>query len=371
MNHDNTVIPLLDIRTYYSDPMAFVEELRVACHTVGFFLLQHDVEGAQQMLTGARRFFEFPLETKLSISYEDSPAFRGYMQLGVENTAGEADVREQVEYAVETKAGVVRDDDNAPPQQQTLYERLRGENPWPESFQPSLKQCTLEYVKQVCRIAHQLREAMCLALGLDQHALDPLFGNTDQNDPAHWVLKLVSYPGSSDDTSSFGVGPHTDTNFLTLVLQDTVGGLQVFSEGKWIDIPSDFGSSVLVCNLGEQAQILSGGYFLATPHRVLSSKQQRISVPLFYNPKLSATIRPMMDATTSDGVKWQRPRDYEYKHWKRQNDTMLETVGDNTFKSLARSHPRVFRKHHADLELLPDGRIIRRMNAEKQKGSSE
>lgn len=350
------MIPVLDIQSYYDDPASFVQELRLACHTVGFFLLRHDLpkDLAPRMLKEARHFFECPLEQKLEISYQDSPAFRGYMQLGVENTAGKTDVREQVEFAVEQDAAIINNSDAT---QQPLYERLRGQNPWPDSFQPSLKCCTMEYVHQVCRIANHLREAMCLALGVDRYALDSLFEDTTGNDPAHWVLKLVSYPESSD-ASSFGVGPHTDTNFVTIVLQDMVGGLEVYSKGQWIKVPANHGANVLVCNLGEQAQLLSDGYFLATPHRVLSSPQQRISVPLFYNPKLSATIRPMIDANT---LQWQRPRDY--KHWKCQDDLMLETVGDNTFKSLARSHPDVFSKHHSDLKLLQDGRIVRHNTA--------
>ena len=344
------MIPLLDIQSYYEDPSSFAQDLREACHTVGFFLLRHDFlyDVAPTMLEEARRFFSLPLEAKMTISYENNPAFRGYMQLGSENTAGKIDVREQIEYAVETSSPV---DLNEP-----LYDRLRGMNPWPDAFQPSLKMCVEDYVRHVCRIADHIRQAICLALGLDLHALDSLFDDTTGKDPAHWVLKLVSYPASTD-ASLFGVGAHTDTNFLTLVLQDSVGGLQVFSNGQWIDVPAEYGSTVLVCNLGEQAQILSGGYFLATPHRVLSSKQQRISVPLFYNPKLSATIRPMVDVE-STSLEWRRPK--AYKHWHRRDDTMLETVGDNTFKSLARSHPRVFQNHHPDLAVLPNGRIVRR-----------
>lgn len=46
---------------------------------------------------------------------------------------------------------------------------------------------------------------------------------------------------------------------------------------------------VLVCNLGEQAEILRRGYFRATPHRVLQNTTgttARISVPFFYNQRL-------------------------------------------------------------------------------------
>jgi isopenicillin N synthase-like dioxygenase len=342
-------LPLLDISLYYSNPSAFVEKLRYACHNVGFFLLKHDLPAglADTTLAETRRFFERPLDEKLEISYLDSPSFRGYMQLGVENTAGKLDYREQIEYAVEySKAG-----------KWPAYERLKSANPWPEN-QPGLRQSTMDYATHVCRIANCIRKSLCLALNLEQDALSHLFQNP--NEPPHWVIKLVSYPPMEDtqEQDSLGVGAHCDTNFLTLVLQDTVGGLQAFSQGQWLDVPSDLGGDVLVCNLGEQAEILSRGYFLATPHRVLANrcKRPRISVPLFYNPVLSATIEPI--ESIPESVSWDRPKNSEEKHWRRASNAMLSTVGDNTFKSLARSHPRVFQRNHPDLVLLEDGRIL-------------
>jgi len=54
----------------------------------------------------------------------------------------------------------------------------------------------------------------------------------------------------------------------------------------------------------------------------------------------------------------ERPQDYQ--QWQRPNNLMIPSVGDNTFKSLARSHPKVFARHHKDLKILDDGRIIKR-----------
>lgn len=366
----NATLPLLNIQQYYDNPSAFVEKLRSACHNVGFFLLQHDIEPrlVQEQLDETRKFFQQPLEDKLSISYHNSPSFRGFMRIGVENTAGAVDLREQIEYAAVYAA-------KAQEKPWPVYERLKAtENPWPHSFQPTLQTATEAYVPECRRIADCLRDALCLALGVGKEALDPLFGTTttqqrpqqgeEEEDPPHWVLKLISYPvvqkakDNDEDGNSFGVGAHCDTNFLTLVLQDDVGGLQVFSEGDWIDVPSRLGNNVLVCNLGEQAEILSGGYFRATPHRVLpnlNGSKARISVPLFYNPLLSATIEPIV--ARDHPLQWERA---DHDHWRRKQNTMLATVGDNTFKSLARSHPEVFAKHHDDLELFPDGSVKRK-----------
>jgi isopenicillin N synthase-like dioxygenase len=365
-------LALLDIRCYYDRPKEFVEDLRSACHNVGFFLLRHDFPTglADAQLKEARSFFQLPHENKMEISYEDQPSFRGFMQIGTEQTSGRVDLREQIEYAAEynhTK--------NTPgtdiPQYATNttrawppYQRLRARNPWPDQSQPSLKPTTQEYTKHVCRIADSLREALCLAIGLDKHALHSLF-----QEP-HWALKMACYPPTQvspvDESNSIenqimmepslGVGAHTDSNFLTLVLQDDVGGLQVFSKEEWLDVTTEFGSNVLVCNLGEQAEILSGSYFRATPHRVLANttQKERISVPIFYNPSLPASIQPI---ETMQNLQWERPKD---KHWRMTSNAMLTCVGDNTFKSLARSHPLVFQKNHDDLQLLPDGRVVRK-----------
>ena len=99
-------LPLLDIRTWRSHPRAFAEDLRRACHRVGFFTLRHDLPARlpKQVFKEARKFFDSPSEIKHTIDYTSSPAFRGYMANGVENTAGRPDLREQVEIATEGPA---------------------------------------------------------------------------------------------------------------------------------------------------------------------------------------------------------------------------------------------------------------------------
>jgi isopenicillin N synthase-like dioxygenase len=376
-----STLPVIDMAVYHSDKTAFVEELRRACHSVGVFLIRHDLKPilADQMLEETRRFFSFPINQKNQIAYTESASFRGFMELGVENTSGKVDHREQIEYAVEypstTEFHISESSRKFP-----FYERLKSPtNPWP-TFQPSLQPVTVEFAKEVCHIADCIRDSLCLALNLDPNILSHKFTDSSRKDEVpHWVIKMVSYPPKNNAHTSHrqeegeegeerqGVGAHTDSNFLTLVLQDQIGGLQAFSQGKWVDVTTEFGSSVLVCNLGEQAQTWSRGYFLATPHRVLrnaSSKANRISVPLFYNPILSATMEPLPESELSK-ISWDRAKND--KHWTRQDNTMLTSVGENTFKSLARSHPTVFRKHHPDLTILKDGQIVPKQRHGKKK----
>ena len=489
-NNDDSVLPILDISQWYDSKQkeSFVHQLRVACHEIGFFMIKHDIPNTiiERQLEQTSKFFEqSTLEQKLSIGYEHSPSFRGYMKCGVENTSGKIDYREQIEYAVEydtTTTPSTKGRNNAidtngvwPP-----YQRLKiGTNPWPTSFQPTLQPSTLEYAQHACRIADVIRKALCLALNVPETALDHLFqppnsksiqdnelNNVVERDheQPHWVLKLISYPPPKSKISitkptshvdtdhndnereqeeqQQGVGAHTDTNFLTLVLQDDTlpahqGLLQVYSKGEWVPVPCTTSTSpnvsspadttatsrLLVCNLGEQAELWSRGYFLATPHKVMvgtnkidgitpsnktsgedrqeqhlygSENEQKLrprtSVALFYNPCLSSIIEPIpieeLDTNKSNQVhgrndqcalqdasnevdkdrteksyfpSWTRSQEYDKKrHWRRSNNAMISTVGSNTFKSLARSHPTVFQKHHSDLQLLPDGRVVRR-----------
>lgn len=327
-------IPVLDIGLYETNPSQFVELLGTACRETGCFVLQHNLPLPiiERQLSETRKFFqEHSLAQKNEISYEESPAFRGYMPHGVENTAGKVDAREQIEYAADYPLQT---------EKWPAYCRLKSQNPWP-SFQPSLQDATETYLQEAVRIADQIRQALCETLGLAPNRLDDMFSKP------HWVVKLISYPGAnSSSPTQQGVGAHTDTNFLTLVLQD-VPGLQVYQNERWVDVPN-IGLRAWVCNLGEQAEILSSGYLRATPHRVVTPETRRTSVALFYNPHLDAIIAPISRNRPLPSV-WKRPQ---------SQDSLLEVVGENTLKSLARSHPAVFSKHYADCELAKDGRVV-------------
>ena len=85
-------LPVLKVSEWETNKRGFVEDLRQACRDVGFFLLEHDIPESttRTAIHETRRFFlQSTMEQKRSILYENHPNFRGYMELGVENTAGE------------------------------------------------------------------------------------------------------------------------------------------------------------------------------------------------------------------------------------------------------------------------------------------
>lgn len=197
-------LPILDINDYYTNQTKFVEEIRYVCHTIGFFFIKHNYPCSinRNMIHETNQFFQLPIEEKMKISYEYSSSFRGYMKMGVENTLGQLDYREQIEYAVEypnSTDGIIHtlsslDDGNGNGNGKTIpiYERLKSpKNPWPDTIQPTLRPTTLEFASHVCHVADCIRDSLCMALGLpSQHLKEQLFDHPTE--VPHWVIKLIS-----------------------------------------------------------------------------------------------------------------------------------------------------------------------------------
>lgn len=345
-------LPVLSHDTLIKDFEGFVSDLREACRHVGFFVLAGLPPGTAalhaELLRVAGEFFELPEFEKGLIDYRRSPQFRGYMWQGAENTGGRRDEREQIEFGSEEGAVHLGASSTA-----QLFERLRGPNQWP-SHPPELRTVVSDWLEDMEALSRLLTRAISASLGLDALALDRLFGRP------HVQAKLVHYPAigrdgaDQVDAGGLGVGAHSDSGFLTLLLQDDVGGLEVMnSAGVWVAAPPLPGS--LVCNLGEVLQLLTGGAYLSTVHRVRrpGPGRGRLSAPYFWNPSLDAIVEPLPELRGDSAMP-------ELQRGAHASNRLLPSYGMNAFKSLARSHPQAFARHHPDLECLPDGQVIAR-----------
>ena len=102
-----------------------------------------------------------------------------------------------------------------------------------------------------------------------------------------------------------------------------------------------------VVNIGEMLQLISGGYFKATVHQVVSPLPgtERYSVAYFFNPKLEANLVPVaLPATLAAEAPGGASAD--------PSNPILANYGDNSLKVRLRAHPDVAERHHADLLAL-------------------
>ena len=99
-------------------------------------------------------------------------------------------------------------------------------------------------------------------------------------------VKLICYPPTPPGEA--GVNAHHDAGFLTILLQHGVGGLQALNpHGEWIDVEPRH--DAFVVNLGEMLQEMTGNYFVATTHRVITS-EGRFSSGYFHGPDLRTSL---------------------------------------------------------------------------------
>ena len=223
----------------------FLAQLRDTAHTYGFFYLQdHGIDAAlvNDVLGLSRKFFSLPEAEKLEIAMVKSPYFRGYNRAGLEHTRGKPDWREQVDIGPEQKP--LELDGSSP-----TWKRLIGPNQWPAAL-PEIKDRILQYQAAVTQLGIQLTELLAEALGQKKDVFKPVYTPAPNQ-----LLKIIRYPGRTAAESNQGVGAHKDSGFVTILLQEKVGGLQVEGESGWIDAPPVPGTFVI--NIGELLELAS------------------------------------------------------------------------------------------------------------------
>ena len=332
-------VPVLDLSTMRRadgslDP-AFLERLRFAAHKVGFFqIVGYGAEPGQvdALFRVTAEFFARPEAEKLALHNQDSPHYRGYSAIAAERTQGRPDSREQLDFSA----------DREPVPAERIGEgeefwHLQGRNQWPAGM-PELERTAMAWTALMDRVGEDLLKALCVAIGLDEDHFSAAF----DGDRA-WMAKLAHYVGGVAEAGTQGVGLHADYGFITLLLQDEVGGLEVRPYGQDAWLPVEPIPGALVVNLGEMLEVATDGYLMATIHRVQSPPPgvDRYSVPFFYSPRLDAVIEkvelPAELAADARGVSDD------------PTNPMLASFGSNMLKGFARAHPRVTERFHPGL----------------------
>jgi isopenicillin N synthase-like dioxygenase len=278
-------IPLIDIGGLRSGaPGAarrVADEICRASAEVGFFYVtNHGVPQAaiDRAIGAARAFFALPEETKAAVKV--NPRHRGFLGMGgAKMYAGaKSDRKESFVWGLELPA----DDPDITPET-----TLMGPNQWPDAM-PELQAALYGYYGHALACGRDMLRAFALGLDLPEGFFVDRFRKPLAR------ASVIHYPPQDPerDDGQFGVGPHTDYGFITILHQDEVGGLEVLNTDKaWVKatpIPGSF-----VVNVGDLLARWSNDRFASTPHRVINrSGRERYSMPVFFDPDWGTVIDP-------------------------------------------------------------------------------
>ncbi|CAF9931157.1 MAG: hypothetical protein GOMPHAMPRED_005833, partial [Gomphillus americanus] len=188
-------------------------------------------------------FFALPQAEKDRLAWTTPQSNRGYVREGREKTshaltASEVALERAQACDLKESMEIGRDDDAEHP------------NHWPPSS-PSFRSAMTSFHSECAHLHALIMSAIALGLGLDEHHFSPMLKKAENN------LRLLHYPAVSKqvfrrNAGQVRAGAHTDYGSVTLLWQDTRGGLQVQPDGEggvWRDVHPVQGS--LVVNAGD------------------------------------------------------------------------------------------------------------------------
>ena len=313
-------IPVIDLGPYLAGEAGALErtaaQLRIALTEIGFyFIVNHGVprEKIRGVFDQLRRFHAQPVEKKLALKL--NPDGTGYLPMRG-NTLRTSTVQSNTKPNLNEAFFVKRE---LPANHPDLLSgrRYRGLNRWPEAL-PGFREAIVDYCNTMERLVQKMVRLYARALGLPTEYFDTPF------EDLQFSLRMTHYPrqeGPIED--EFGLAPHTDTSFLTLLAPNDVPGLSIRTQsGKWIDAPAI--DNAYVVNGGQMLQRWTNDTFLATPHRAINrSGGERYAIPFFCDsnidwpiaavPTTVAPDKPPKYPTTyySDYMAWYQKQNYD------------------------------------------------------------
>jgi isopenicillin N synthase-like dioxygenase len=316
---DREIIPIIDLGPYLASELGAIDhtagELRFALTEIGFYyIVNHGVPSAKirEVFEQVARFHAQPLAKKLEIKIDKHNV--GYLPMKGD-TLRTSTVDTVMKPNLNEALFVARDLPSDHPDV-LADRRFRSANRWPPAL-PGFRNVIVDYCDTMERLVQKIVRLYARALDLPAEYFDQPFREPQ------YKLRMTHYPhqaGAPDD--EFGIAPHTDTSFLTLLAPNDVPGLSIRTQsGKWIAAPAI--PDAFVVNGGQLLQRWTNDYFLATPHRAVNrSGHERYALAFFCDSNIDWPVaavptrvdseRPPKYPTTyyTDYMTWYQKRTY-------------------------------------------------------------
>jgi isopenicillin N synthase-like dioxygenase len=283
----STGIPIIDMNAVDSCGIEILD----AFSSIGFATLtNHGISQSLIERASSKSFFALPLTSKRKFLYENHEANRGYIPMGHESfTMDSPEQKETLDL------GAMDDDWNNPKH-------------WPsEELSESFQQIMEEYFENFNKLHLRILKFLAMAWSMED---ENFF--VDRCNEKHANLRLLHYPkmerGKERIVQRGSV--HTDFGTITLLTQDSVGGLLAQKlDGQWISIPPVPGS--IIVNVGDMLQRWTNNALRATPHQVVDIPHirknassdlipERFSIAFFCNANKNVVLRCLDHCVSSE-----------------------------------------------------------------------
>jgi isopenicillin N synthase-like dioxygenase len=281
-----------------------------AFKTAGFlYLKNHGIPPSvvAGVFAYSARFFDRPQAQKDSLAWTTPESNRGYVVFGREKVTQSSNMAD---------IAALRDEN--PDLKETMEIGREGvdglPNRWPDQLDEEGKQFThvmQNFFKTGQDLHMKVMRAIALGMGLPEHFFDEFTDNGDNN------LRLLHYPSVSkkvfhDKPGQVRAGEHSDYGTITLLFQDSRGGLQVCSpKGTYVNATPI--ADTIVINAGDLLARWSNDTIKSTRHRVIEPPHDeneeggsdrypaRYSVAYFCNPNMDKFIEAL-PGTYGEGI---------------------------------------------------------------------
>jgi isopenicillin N synthase-like dioxygenase len=323
-----STIPIIDLGPYLAGEPGAMERaagaLRHALTEIGFyFIVNHGVPEPliREAFRQAARFHALPLERKMEVRVDRHNV--GYLPMRGD-TLRTSTVQTVTKANFNEAFFMARDLPDDHPEV-LADRRFRSANRWPRDL-PGFREGVVAYCDSLERLVMKLVPLYARALGLPAAYFDIPFRDFQ------YKLRMTHYPHQeavADD--EFGIAPHTDTSFLTLLAPNDVPGLSIRTrDGTWIDAPVISGAYVV--NGGQLLLRWTNDVFLATPHRAINrSGGERYALAFFCDSNIDWPIAAVPTTVGPDKppkypTTWYT--DYMIQYQKRTYDLLADANRD-------------------------------------------